>query len=413
MALSDLREKFSNFDSGKILFWFLAIGLFVQISGKVWIESGSARNSQIYIWLLLPSLIIILWNAWKVKNFLPPVNYFIWGGFLLWVGISSLWSTGADGDFFSFFKRSFFVALYLAAIYFLMAWHPARLKKVLVVAFIIVALGSAISIIFQYGILHRPIAYRAYRLYSSGIREFADYGWPVAAGIFHGAVASWVLGLALDKRNSIKSTMFWLAVFLVLSLYVLFTFSRGAWFALCAAAFVAVLLQRSKVGWVLFSIGIVAFAVLLVMFWPQLVVEVEDKELSGRGLIWRYYFEVMPDHWLFGYGLGTPFTFHWPNGTSVSPHAHSLYLQQVYDSGLVSLVLLVSGIVSLFWGALKNSKDYWVRLAFPPLVFALVAMLTDVERIVTRPGDYWTVFWLPAAVLLAKITLSTKSKPAR
>lgn len=38
----------------------LGYWVFIQVSGKVWIVSGSGRNAQIYIWLLLPSLIFLL-----------------------------------------------------------------------------------------------------------------------------------------------------------------------------------------------------------------------------------------------------------------------------------------------------------------------------------------------------------------
>jgi O-antigen ligase len=133
----------------------------------------------------------------------------------------------------------------------------------------------------------------------------------------------------------------------------------------------------------------------------HLLNEIFKRQLSGRGPIWSYYFTVMQDHWLFGYGLGTPFTYHWPDGKTSSPHAHSLYLQQVYDSGLISMVIMGAGLFGLCCKTWYSRSNPWVRLAFPALVYALIVMLTDVERIFTRPGDYWTMFWLPVAILLA------------
>jgi hypothetical protein len=83
-------------------------------------------------------------------------------------------------------------------------------------------------------------------------------------------------------------------------------------------------------------------------------------------------------------------------------------LQQVYDSGLVALALMGAGLLMVTAKVWRLRDDPWVRLAFPVLVFALIAMLTDVERIFNRPGVYWTVFWLPLAILLAR-----PLKPAR
>ncbi|MNG09377.1 hypothetical protein D3C84_927960 [compost metagenome] len=109
----------------------------------------------------------------------------------------------------------------------------------------------------------------------------------------------------------------------------------------------------------------------------------------------------MREYWIFGYGLGTPFNYDWPDGKTSSPHAHSLYLQQIYDSGLVSIAMLGTGLFGVCYKAWYCRSNPWVRLAFPALVYALIVMLTDVERILTRPGTYWTVFWLPVAILLA------------
>lgn len=384
-----------------VLIWMLAIGLFIQLSGKVWIQSGSARNAQVYIWLLLPALIFILYKLIVRSKCVPSVHYIPWIFFLLWVGLSTLWATDSEKDAFSLAKRGLLIALYLQAIYLLMSYNEAFLKKALLAGVVMVAVGALVSIVYQFGILDKPLAYRAYRIDRSGIGNFANYGWPVVAGIFHGAIAIWALGVALDKRTVFKSVLFWLAIFMLLSLYVLLTYTRGAWFALLGGIMAVVILQNSRLGWWLLGIGTVLVLALVIKFWPQLVIEFQEKQLSGRGRIWSYYFEVMSNNWLVGHGLGTPFEYRRSNGIASSPHAHSLYLQQAYDSGIVSLALLGAGLLGLAHKAWKLRSNYWVRLAFPALVFALIAMLTDVERIFTRPGDYWTLFWLPVAILLA------------
>lgn len=384
-----------------ILAWILSIGFFIQLSGKVWIESGSARNSQIYIWLLLPTLIFLLYKIVSRTKLCLSVHYIPWLLFLCWVALSTIWASGSETDPVSLAKRGLFIALYIFSIYLLMACDERFLRRALLAGVIAVTIGALLSIIYQFGVLNKPLAYRAYRIDSLGIGNFANYGWPVAAGIFHGAIATWALGIALDKRTPLKQMLFWFAIFSVLCLYVLLTYTRGAWFALLGAFIASVLLQGSRRGWWLLAVGSIVVLAILIKLWPQLVFEFEKKQLSGRGPIWVYYFEVMSNHWLFGHGLGTPFEYHWTNGKTVSPHAHSLYLQQIYDSGIISLALLGSSLLGLFYKVNKIRSNYWVRLAFPALVFALIAMLTDVERVFTRPGDYWSVFWLPVAILLA------------
>lgn len=379
----------------------LSIGLFVQVSGKVWFLSGSGRNTQIYIWLLLPALVYVCINLVRRTVEPPPVRYLPWLAFILWVAISVLWSVDSVAGPIALAKRSFFIGLFIVAIYLLINCGERYFLFSFKAALLVVVLGALASLIYQYGVVGKPLAYRGYRIDRMGLGNIANYGWPVAAGIFHGAIATWVLGFALDKRGRIGSTLLWLVAFLVLSLYVLMTGTRGAWVALaCSCLFVVAMQRREWLKYTLVVALILSF-ILAWVLWDKIVLEVVGRQLSGRGQVWEHYFSVMPGHWVFGFGLGTPFEYRWPNGISVSPHAHSLYLQQVYDSGLIALALMAIGLGGVFIRVWSLRDSPVVCLAFPALLFALIAMLTDVERIITRPGDYWTVFWLPVSVILA------------
>ncbi|HGY9624948.1 O-antigen ligase family protein [Pseudomonas putida] len=379
----------------------LLVGFFIQVTGKIWIGSGSARNSQVYIWLLLPTLISLCFlRYFNISKFFCAADA-SWVLFLFWVGASAFWASGADRDAISLAKRGGLIALYILSIRLMILSNENYFRRVLLAAVATVALGALISLVNQYLILDRPLSYRAFRIDRSGIKDFANFGWPVAAGIFHGALSLWALGVAFDSKVSAKISAFWFSVFAVLAVYVYFTFTRGAWFALLAGSVAVVLFQNSKRGWGAFLVGGGLSLVALIFYWPQLMTEFSEKQLSGRGFIWAHYLSVMKGFWFFGHGLGTPFSYHWPGSNAVSPHAHSLYLQQIYDSGIVSLILLFSVLLVVFKKAWNFIGGKWVSLAMPPLIFALVAMLTDVERIFTRPGDYWTVFWMPVAIILA------------
>lgn len=399
--LSAVTEHFMTIRWSAVMAWMLTIGFFVQISGKVWIVSGSGRNAQIYIWLLLPALIFSLYRIIAKGGFKLDLKYLPWALFLGWVAMSTLWATGSEASPHTLAKRCLFIGIYLVSINLLFNRHEMFFRRALLAAVIVVAFGAMVSLIYQYGVLDKPMTYRAFRIDRMGVGDFANYGWPVAAGIFNGAVATWAIGMALDKRISNWATSAWLMVFIVLAAYVLMTGTRGAWFALLVGCIFAVVMQKSKRGiWGVGLFAVVAFAGVF-LFWDQIVDEVGRRQLSGRGPIWAYYFDIMSGHWLFGHGLGTPFEYVWPNGKMISPHAHSLYLQQIFDSGVISFGLLIFGLLGLCYKAWHLRNDPWVCLTFPALAYALIAMLTDVERIITRPSDYWTVFWLPVAILLA------------
>ncbi|MGX4729987.1 O-antigen ligase family protein [Pseudomonas corrugata] len=384
-----------------VILWALSIGLFILISGKVWMVSGSARNTQIYLWLLLPSLIFLIVNVFTRRGGQLQVQYLPWIAFLIWGALSSAWATGSETSSFSFVKRGLFIVLFLFAIYLLMSKREVFLRRALLCSVLFVFFGALATLIYQFGWLDRPMTYRAFRIDRLGIGEIANYRYPVAAGIFHGAIATWVFGIAIDHRTGLRTALFWLFVFATLALYILLTYARGAWIGLGIGCFLVVVLQNSRRGWWVLGLCFVAVVVGAIIWKDHLLNEIFKRQLSGREPIWQYYFSVMQDHWTFGFGLGTPFTYNWPDGKTSSPHAHSLYLQQVYDSGVISVFMLGVGLLGLCYKAWNYRNNFWVRLAFPALIYALIVMLTDVERIFTRPSDYWTVFWLPVAILLA------------
>lgn len=379
----------------------MAVGLFIQLSGKVWIVSGGARNTQIYVWLLLPALILCVCSVIQKRR--VRVSWFClpWLFFLSWVSLSTLWASGSETSAISLAKRALFIALYFVAIYFLINKNEKLFRRALYAGVLLVALGALASLIYQYGVLGKSIGFRSYRIDRMGYGNFANYGWPVVAGILNGAVAIWALGYGLYKRQSRSQAFFWLMIFAVLAIYVVMTGTRGAWFALLGGVLASVIIQKSKLGLWGIAIGVLLLLGVSLYYWDQIVFEVAHRQLSGRGPIWIYYFNIMHEHWLLGYGLGTPFEYVWGDGKLISPHAHSLYLQQVYDSGLVSLGFMLVGLLTLTYKAWVMRHHPLVQIAFPALLFALIAMLTDVERVFTRPGDYWTIFWLPIAVLLA------------
>ena len=386
-------------DKERWLLWVMGLGLFIQIAGYVFFESGSARNAQVYLWLLLPAVIYGGRLLFTGRAAWPSWQYFSWLLLLLWMALSTLW--GSAEEPWDWAKRSIPIALFLLAIHYLLRRDAAFMRKALLLGVAVVALGALASLLYQFVWLEKPLAYRAFRIDRLGIGNFANYDHPVVAGIFHGAIAAWALGAFLDRRTPARMAIFWLAVFSALALYVLLTYTRGAWFGLLGCAIAAVFMQRSVRGWVLLGVGGCCFLLVLLMWWGSLTSQFQHNPLSGREQIWEYFFDgVMSGHWLFGHGLGTPFVFEFSGGFKVY-HAHSLFLQLIYDSGLVALALMVAGLLGVFWKVWTLRDDPWVRLAFPAFVFALIAMLTDVERIFVRPGGYWTVFWLPLAILLA------------
>uniref|UniRef100_UPI003905ED8A hypothetical protein n=1 Tax=Pseudomonas defluvii TaxID=1876757 RepID=UPI003905ED8A len=90
----------------------MSFGLFVLVSGKVWFTSGSARNAQIYIWLLLPALLLFVYYSFRKASGLIEKQYIPWIAFLIFVATSSYWGT-QSGEALTFVKKGFLIFLFL------------------------------------------------------------------------------------------------------------------------------------------------------------------------------------------------------------------------------------------------------------------------------------------------------------
>ncbi|MBF8748661.1 O-antigen ligase family protein [Pseudomonas monteilii] len=389
----------------------MSLGLFVLISGRVWIESSSARTSQVYILLLLPALVLTFFAVFKERRIAISIYAAPWLAFIGWVALSTTWAGLDLAEILNLAKRGLFLVLFLHSIDWLLRHCEAYIRRAIFCGVIVVALGALAILLYKVLWLSPKVGYRTFRLDRLGVGDFINYRYPLAAGLFHGAAATWAFSAMLDRRNSPLKSGLWFAVFAVLIVFVFFTYARSAWFGIVLAAGLSVLMTNSKKGWWIMGVGASSLLILTMVWWEYLLNEILNRKLSGRGPIWDYYFEIMPGNWLFGFGLGTPFEFHWADGKTVSPHAHSLFLQQAYDSGLIGLGLLLAGITSLGYLSWRLRSNHWIQLAAPALLFAITVMLTDVERIFTRPNDYWTIFWLPVAIILGSVRKEMSQTP--
>jgi O-antigen ligase len=116
-------------------------------------------------------------------------------------------------------------------------------------------------------------------------------------------------------------------------------------------------------------------------------------------VIWAEWLLRFNDFWLGGVGAGVTFDFTFPNGFKVTS-AHSLYLQLWYQYGIVGILLFVALLISLLWKGWSCRAQPLARLGLALLVFAMVAMVSEVHAIFQRPSPYWVLFWFPVGILL-------------
>lgn len=383
----------------KALTLLLAIGFFIQLSGLIFNNDGSRYATQLYISLFLPGLLLLLHQRlmpalWGQASALILLALFGWVLIYAWL------HPGSEKAFLRWLKLVVLLIVYLAVVSSLVR-HERLVRSVLVAALAVAGLFAWLTLYYQFVVIDRQLSYEAFRwvrLWELGWNGFGNLKHPITAGLYYSVFAIIATWLFLMPGVGGGRTLL-LGVLLVGFIsYILLTFSRGSWFSLGVGGLFLLLLTNSFKSRALLGLGIGLLFLMSYWFWPELQNE-QRVGVNGRELIWGNWISQFSDFWLIGRGAGAEIVFLAPNGTSFT-HAHSLYLQLWYEYGVIGIVLFIFLLVSLLWKAWQCREQPLARLGAALLVFAMVAMVSDIYAIFHRPSPYWVVFWLPVGILL-------------
>lgn len=376
----------------------LCTGLFIQMVGGLFIVDGSRHATWQYLLLFVPALVLLLGRHLSTELWRQPSGWLLLA-LMAWVLVSGLLQ-GDDRFAGSYWPKVVLLGLLYVYAVAMVAARPRVLSGLMAAAVVVAAFFAWFSLCYQFGVLERPLDYwniRVLRIFEVGWKGFADLKNPVVAGIYFGIFLT--LAVYFFVASQMRS---WLPPLLLLAGlglagYVFVAFSRGAWFAVLTASFVALLLHPGRKSQVLLIAGLLGLLGVLWVFWSELDVE-KQIGLSGRDQIWLIWLERLPDFWLWGAGAGHAFKA--MLGEVPMLHAHSLYLQFWYEYGLIGFLLLLGLLAALLWKGWQCREQLLARIGLVLLVYAMVAMLTDVDAIISRPSEWWTLFWLPVGILL-------------
>ena len=378
----------------------LSLGLFIQLSGLLFNNDDSRYATQIHLLLFLPALLLWAaekfdWGMWR-----QPSAYLLLG-LLGWVLLRG--SLGADSDKppHYWLKIGLFILLYVFSIHRLLI--AGSLRKSLLAAIIVSALAAWLTLFYQFGVLDKPLSYAELRTYGRlselGWGGFADLSHPIIAGLYFGLFALLLLGLIVEFEPRWPGLLIAYVGLAGLLFYVLLTFSRGAWFATLAGGLVLLLLSPKPRARQLLGLGILILLAMLLIFQTELQSELRQGT-SQRGPIWQNWLDRLPEFWLYGDGAGKPLVYTYPWGDTVF-HAHSLYLQLWYEYGVIGAGLFAALLCALLLKGWQLRRQREARIGLAALVFAVVAMVSDIYALFHRPSPYWVIVWLPIGFLIA------------
>lgn len=380
------------------------VGLFVLLAGLALVADGSRYATQVNLLLFLPAvLLVLIVQPWATITRQPAGWMLI--AFLFWV-LGCVWfNPGGAIESVRWSRVSLQIVVlvcFVAAALRKEAWFD----RALIAAVIVAMVCAWLSLLHTYGVQGYSMGYRAHRLESSGFAGIAEFGNAILAALYYGAMA--ILALGLWHRLVGYWRVLWLVGLFGLCAAVFLTYSRGVWVALVLAAlsFWALTLPRRIFLWVCTLLALTMLAGIAVA--PALLAKV-FLNLTHREEIWRYAFDQLDSAWLIGLGPEAPFDACIAVLKRCFNKAHSVYVQVLYEFGLVGLVLLLGFVLSLLHGVRRMRSNPHVRVALPLLLFALVAGVASYSALFTRPGLVWVLFWLPVGMLLgARSVQSTK-----
>lgn len=376
----------------------LALGLFVQLSGFLFNNDGSRQATQVYLLLFVPALVLLLIERLALPLWRQPCALALLV-LLGWVVVRGSLD-GAEKWPGYWLKVALLILLYVFAISHLISKGVIGIPLAMAVLF--ACCFAWLTLIVQFVVLDKPLAYELLRstgrLQELGWHGFADFSHPIPAGLYYGVFAVLLLSVLVERELKAWA---WLPVLLGLAgllVYVLLTFSRGAWFSTLAGSLTLLLLSPQRRARILLLIGALAILLMMVVFWSR----VEHEWFLGtsqRVPIWLNWLDRLPEFWILGKGAGVDLIYRYPWGDVVN-RAHSQYLQLWFEYGVVGFALFLLLLGTVLLKAWRLRADLAARVALAVLVFALVAMVSDISSIFSRPSPYWVVLWLPIGLII-------------
>lgn len=376
----------------------LALGLFVQLSGFLFNNDGSRQATQVYLLLFVPALILLIAERFALSWWRQP-SALILLALLGWVVLRSCFDDSWKAPGY-LLKVALLILLYVFVVGHLV--RKGVIEIPLALAVLLACCFAWLTLIVQFVVLDKPLAYEVLRstgrLRELGWHGFADFSHPIPAGLYYGIFAVLLLNVLVERELKAWA---WLPVLVGLAgllVYVLFTFSRGAWFSTLAGSLTLLVLSPQRRARVLLPIGALLILLMMTVFWSR----VEHEWFLGtsqRGPIWLNWLARLPEFWALGKGAGVNLVYRYPWGDVVY-YAHSFYLQLWFEYGIVGFVLFVLLLGSALLKAWRLRADPAARVALATLVFALVAMVSEVSTVFSRPNLSWIVLWLPIGLIM-------------
>ena len=371
----------------------LSVTLGVFLAGFFLLPSSKSLNNVYYALVLAPALLLLRGADWRwlATSTLWRLAMLL----LVYLTLSGLWSAEFRlQNWLHEAKALPYLAVYLAVLACVCARRPEYWERLLRATALAATVGTVASAVLFYG--KAP--------WGARLEYYGAVYQPIAAATAAGSCLLLVLLHILPAAQGRARRGLWLICALVLLGGVVLTGSRTPLAAVVVCAGLGLALRRQ---WRL--LGATALGAALVV--GGLLASGDGaRQALARGdsyrlAIWQHFATRVAAHPWLGEGLLNDDTVRLAapaesNALTIL-HPHNAYLATALYGGLPALALLL-GLVGLAlrqgWQLAARGEPVWLLM----LLFALLCMLTDGDRLLHAPRAIWFYFWLPIGVLIGR-----------
>ncbi|GFZ87085.1 hypothetical protein GCM10011408_02170 [Dyella caseinilytica] len=365
--------------------WWLLVGLAAApVGDKVW-NPGKPYHDSLLVLFIAPAL---FW-VWKRRGafrerVVGSADAWLLMLFLAWSALSSAWAN------YGHFGDNLFVAVYV--LLFVVTWaavvagNSQWFQQLLFwggVGLALSALGAVAM--FPWRTLHTMMWQEQGRVVAFGALDN-----PNLAGFAYGAAIVWLAQTTVRGR---WQHVIQVLALVMLSIFVVMTYSRATWLAILAAQ--ACMLITARHGHVkLRALAILGLAALAIGLggWHY----VEQRGMSYRPQIFERAWELIRAHPWHGLGMGSHYEIRVDD--QIWTHSHNAFTHNAIMLGIPAAVLWVVMWLIVGWRGWLFRHVATGRCLLALWVFATVAFQFDAPELMQKPSVEWLMGWLPLAI---------------
>jgi len=377
--------------------YILPLGFFFFLTGILFFNSMSAYHTQIYLFLLLPTLILLCFKFRDLKAlFFSPAFQLLLLLFALFL-FSLLWNDSTVNDIKQF-KKTALILTFIVSLIYLHKHNNNIILQILLFSSSVYAIAGLYSIIDLYILQGSSL--------NSRIIGFGNLSNPLLSSHIYGVFCIFISMYYIASPKSINKSILLAAIFFSLLLFVLLTHSRTPLLGFIAVFIVFLWQSRSKK-----LVYFAAFMVLLSIVYIAIDFEnITSRGLSSRPELWSLALQKIIQHPLLGHGAGSEILLYIESLDIVFSEPHNIHLGLTYYLGAVGLLIWLLFLSRLFIFFIRHKSSILAQCSGFMLLYGITSGLTEGGSIFTRPKEIWFLIWLPIALLLALETNNLVNK---